>query len=238
MRQILKFLPALLSFKPVARHKNWILLLLTLLGGYQMLSPNGVGASWGIPSIDTFYKEPRDVLVDRVEAARDVQQETAEEFRSALEHFKAVTGFDGGDLEDKFNTLNSAFERSEDAAADVSNRVDRVVDATNRLLKEWREELADYHDASFRQRAEQQFDVTRQQAEKLIAVMRRAEQKTEPVLAAFRDQVLFMKHNLNMQAIASLQQETLIIEQDVSALIQEMEISIAEAEAFIQSINS
>ena len=209
----------------------------TLLGGHQMFSPNGFGAQWGIPSYDTFYQEPRDVLVTRVEAARDVQHETAEEFKSALEKFKAVTQFDGGDLEQKFNKLNVAFEDSEAAAADVSNRIDRVVDATNTLLEEWREELKDYHDPSIRARAETQFDGTRRHAEKMIAAMRKAEQRTQPVLSAFRDQVLFVKHNLNMQAISSLTQENAIIEQNVAQLIQEMEASIAEAELFISAIS-
>ena len=139
MNNLLKLLPALLSTTSFAKHKKWLGVLFAVLGAYQLLSPNGVGASWGVPSIDTFYKEPRDVLVDRVEAARDVQQSAAEQFKSALEKFKAVTNFDGGDLEKKFNTLNSAFERSEDAADKVSGRVDRVVSATNSLLDEWRE---------------------------------------------------------------------------------------------------
>ncbi|NND82681.1 MAG: DUF2959 domain-containing protein [Gammaproteobacteria bacterium] len=238
MNHLLKFLPALLSRQQLLRHKSWLTIVVALVGAYQLLSPNGVGAEWGIPSIDTFYKEPRDVLVTRVEAARDVQQETAEEFKSALEKFKDVTNFDGGDLEKKFNTLNAAFERSEGAAAEVGSRVDRVVKATNNLLEEWRDELNEYHDATIRARAEQQFDQTRLQAERLIAAMRKAEQKTEPVLAAFRDQVLFIKHNLNMQAISSLQQESVVIEQDVAALIQEMESSIAEAEQFIRSIKT
>ena len=203
-----------------------------------MLSPNGVGADWGIPSYDTFYKEPRDVLVSRVEMARDVQIETAEEFKSALEKFKAVTHFEGGDLEKKFNSLSSAFEDSEKAAKKVSSRIDRVTAAANNLLEEWREELDDYHDSAIRQRANEQFDETRLHADKMIAAMRRAEQKTQPVLAAFRDQVLFVKHNLNMQAISSLTQENDIIEQNVSALIAEMEASIAEAEAFISSIKT
>jgi hypothetical protein len=37
--------------------------------------------------------------------------------------------------------------------------------------------------------------------------MKRAEKNIAPVLAAFRDQVLFLKHNLNAQAIASLKGE-------------------------------
>lgn len=237
MNAILRFIPLLFNAKAMRGKKRWLSLAAALVMSYQAFSPNGVGADWGIPSYDTFYKEPRDILVTRVEAASDAQQETANEFRSALEQFKSVTGFDGGDLEKKFNTLNSAFEKSEDAATDVRNRVDRVVDATNRLLDEWRDELNEYHDASIKRKAQSQFDDTRAKAEQLIAAMRKAEQKTEPVLGAFRDQVLFLKHNLNTQAVNSLKQESIVIEQDVSALIREMEASIAEAEAFVKELS-
>ena len=238
MNPLVKFLPLLMNAKVFSKHKKWLVLVAAVAGAYQMFSPNGMGANWGIPSFDTFYAEPRDILISRVEAASDAQKETAEEFKSALEKFKEVTNFDGGDLEKKFNTLSSAYDRSEDAANNVTQRVDRVVSATNNLLDEWRDELAQYHDASIKRRAEAQFDDTRIKAQKLIAAMRNAESKTKPVLGALRDQVLFVKHNLNMQAISSLQQETVIIEQDVSALIKEMEASIAEAELFIKSIRS
>ncbi|HIP53524.1 MAG TPA: DUF2959 domain-containing protein [Chromatiales bacterium] len=234
MKQIVAFLPLLLKRKKT--------LLLAVLAGYYFLS-NG---SFRLPevagmmpdlSIDRLWKEPRDILVDRVEEVRDVQQQTVEEFRSALEQFKAVTGFKSGDLEKQYETLNAAFERSEDAAERISTRVDKVVAAANTLLDEWRTELEDYHDPSLRRRAEAQFDRTRRQAEALIAAMRRAEQRTWPVLAAFRDQVLYIKHNLNMQAITSLTDETRKIETDVGMLIREMERSIAEANAFIESLS-
>lgn len=237
MNSLLRFLPLLLNSKALKGKKRWLGVAAILFSVYQTFSPNGIGAEWGIPSVDTFYKEPRDVLITRVEAASDAQQETAKEFRSALEEFKAVTGFNGGDLEKQYTTLNAAFESSEDAAQEVRSRVDRVVDASNRLLEEWRDELSQYHDASIKQRAQLQFDTTRAQAEKMIASMRKAEQKTEPVLAVFRDQVLFLKHNLNTQAISSLKQSSVEIEQDVSALIQDMELSIAEAEAFIKELS-
>ncbi len=236
MNAFLKSLPLLLSGSKLKGKKRWITLIGTLLAAHQLLSPNGIGAEWGIPSYDTFYKEPRDILITRVEAASDAQQDTAKEFHSALEEFKSVTNFDGGDLEKKFNTLNAAFKQSESAAKDVESRVDRVVTATNKLLSEWREELSQYHDASIRRKAETQFDQTRRQAEQLIEAMRAAQKKTEPVLGAFRDQVLFLKHNLNSQAISSLEQESASIEQDVTQLITDMEQSIAEAERFVKEL--
>ena len=66
--------------------------------------------------------------------------------------------------------------------------------------------------------------------------MKRAESKIDPVLSVFKDQVLFLKHNLNAQAIASLQGELDTVEADVSALILAMEQSIDEADAFIRTL--
>ena len=69
-----------------------------------------------------------------------------------------------------------------------------------------------------------------------MQAMRRAEQKMAPVLTAFKDQVLYLKHNLNAQAIASLQSELSSIESDVVQLIREMEASIREADTFISAM--
>jgi hypothetical protein len=68
--------------------------------------------------------------------------------------------------------------------------------------------------------------------------MKRAGRKIDPVLSAFHDQVLYLKHNLNAQAIASLQSELATIETDVARLIREMEASIKEADSFIRSMET
>jgi hypothetical protein len=56
-----------------------------------------------------------------------------------------------------------------------------------------------------------------------------------PVLSAFRDQVLFLKHNLNAQAIVAVQRELVTVETDIAALIRAMEAAIAEADAFLKA---
>lgn len=187
-------------------------------------------------SIDYLWKEPRDVLVDRVEDARDSQQAAAEEFRDALTEFKAVVALPESELERQYNRLSAAFERSKKAADEINRRVDRVVSASNRLLDEWRDELDDYNDPSLRRLAEQQFDQTRDHATRLIASMREIEDRMQPVLASFQDQVLYLKHNLNLSAIASLEGEAQVIETNVDLLIADMNRSIAEADAFINLI--
>lgn len=64
--------------------------------------------------------------------------------------------------------------------------------------------------------------------------MRRTETRIDPVLRPFRDQVLFLKHNLNAKAIASLRGELVQVESDTDKLIKELEASIAEADKFIK----
>ena len=219
--RIIPMLPMLLKKK-----RSWAGLAVVAALVYLFTGDTGA-------SLSAFWKEPRDLLVDRVEDARDAQQDAAEQFRDALTEFKAVVDVGESDLEKRYKTLNAVYERSADAAADIEKRVERVVGASNRLLDEWREELGQYNDANLRRQAEAQFDQTRTQATRLIESMRASEASMQPVLNAFRDQVLYLKHNLNLSAIASLEGEAQTIETDVDALIAEMERAIAEADAFI-----
>ncbi len=178
----------------------------------------------------------RDILVDRVEEARDAQTESKEQFQSALEQFTSVLSFDGGDLEDKYNQLNKEYERSADRAKDVSERIESVEDVAQALFKEWKAEIEEYQSRQLRQSSEKKLQQTQAQYKKLISAMKKAESKIAPVLSALRDQVLFLKHNLNAKAIASLHSELGSIKSDVSRLIKEMEVSIKEADKFINKM--
>lgn len=69
-----------------------------------------------------------------------------------------------------------------------------------------------------------------------MASMHRAERSMAPVLAAFHDQVLVLKHNLNARAIGALRNELDSIERDTANLIKQMQQAIKDANAFIDSM--
>jgi len=189
-------------------------------------------------TLEKFGYAKRDLLVSRVDDTRKAQGEAKEQFASALEHFLAVTKVDGGDLQRKYTALNREFERSEASAQEVRDRSEAVEDVAEALFREWKQELSQYSNASLRGESQRQLDATRRSYEDLLKLMRRAADRMEPVLATFRDQVLFLKHNLNARAIASLDTTTRTLEADISRLIADMEASIRESEAFIQSLKS
>lgn len=179
----------------------------------------------------------RQILVNRVQDARDAQQDAVKQFASALDQFSAVVGFQGGDLEQIYRRLKAEFDRSESKAQDVRNRIASVQEVAQALFREWKSELNQYTDKKLRKLSQERLNQTQQRYTQLIAAMQRAESRIEPVLAAFRDQVLFLKHNLNAQAVASLQDELASVQTNVSALIQEMQTAIAEANTFIEAMS-
>lgn len=180
----------------------------------------------------------RQILADRVEKTREAQQDAKEQFADALQRFLAVTKADGGDLQKKYDAMNSEFQRSEGRAKEVRERIAAVEDVADALFREWKAELAQYSNASLRSDSQRQLDLTRRRYDSLVSLMKRAADRMDPVLATFRDQVLYLKHNLNARAIASLGGTQRTLEADIARLISDMEASIREAENFIKDLKS
>lgn len=178
----------------------------------------------------------RDIMIDRVESAQDAQTDAKEQFESALEQYQSIITIKDQDLADRYDKLNDEYEDSKAAALRVSERIDSVEDVSEALFDEWEDEIELYSSADLKRKSQAKLSQTKRQYQKLIKAMRSAEARMQPVLLAFQDQVLYLKHNLNARAIDSLQGELGSIETNVAQLIAEMEKSIAESEAFISSL--
>lgn len=218
------------QFNKLLKMKSlFAILLVVILGGCSTAYYN---------AMEKVGVHKRDIMVDRVEAARDSQVEAKETFKSALDQFQKTLKLDNTALKDKYETINEEYESAKKAADDVSGRIEKIENVAEALFDEWKDELAQYSSASLRQKSQQQYDQTRVKYKKLVQAMHRAEKKMDPVLSALNDQVLYLKHNLNAQAISSMKGELSTIQGNVSKLITEMEKSIAESNSFIQQLEA
>ena len=211
------------------RHAKWIFLLTAVISltacetvVYDALEKVG------------YHK--RDILIDRIDAAQASQTEGQEQFKSALDQFKSVINFDGGDLEVTYDQLNDEYEASVDAADEIHDRINSVESVADALFDEWQEELEQYSNASLRRDSERQLKDTRRRYSKVLGAMRRAENAIDPVLASLKDNTLYLKHNLNARAIASLKNELGTVDNDVNALLTAMQQAINESNAFIDEL--
>jgi len=110
----------------------------------------------------------RDIMVDRVKAARDTQNETKQQFLTAMEQYKSVVNFQGGDLDKEYNKLNATLQKSESKAAEVRKRINAVEDVSEALFSEWRSEIKQYSSDTLRRSSQQKYDVTKKKYEELI----------------------------------------------------------------------
>jgi len=187
-------------------------------------------------AVESVGHHKRDILISRVENARDSLEEAKDQFQTALDKFSALTHFEGGELEDLYRQLKIEFDYSTAKALAVRDRIDAVQDVAEALFAEWETELEQYTSRSLKTSSRQKMKQTRQHYGQLITAMRRAEARIEPVLNVFQDQVLYLKHNLNARAIISLEDELLGMASSVAGLIGAMERSIGRADEFVRTL--
>lgn len=213
------------------------LLLLSLILCVSFLALSGCRSTY-YNTMERFGVAKRDILVDRVKAARNAQQMTKEQFNSALNQFRSLVAVKGGISDEKYYELNASFQRCKHRADTLNQRIDSVEDVADALFAEWSGELKQYNSVTLRQESEKKMFETRRRYTDLIRQMKLAAAKVDPVLVIMNDRVLFLKHNLNAQSVAALDQELKKVETEVESLIREMEKAIADADAFIQVMPS
>ncbi len=189
-------------------------------------------------AMEKIGKEKRDILMQRIVDSKKDQEAAAKQFKTTLEAFQDVTGFDGGNLEKTYKKLNGEFEDAESRAKQLSDRIKSIDQVSSDLFKEWATELGKIQDPTLRSRSQRLMRDTRLRNQQYLARMKQTERKMQPVLQAFRDQVLFLKHNLNASAIGSLKTTATKLDGDVSLLMADIQGSIKEADAFIQTLST
>jgi Skp family chaperone for outer membrane proteins len=182
--------------------------------------------------------EKRDILVDRVEDAKESQEDAQLQFSSALDEFSQLINFNGGELQGIYEQIKDQLEASEDSAASVTARIDKVESVAEALFDEWQQELQKYTNATLKRDSQRKLKDTQRRYQSLLNAMRKAESKMDPVLSALRDNVLYLKHNLNASAIGALHGEFNGVKKEINRLVSEMNKAIAESNSFISSMKS
>jgi hypothetical protein len=188
---------------------------------------------------EKFGYAKRERLVDNVKAARDEQDKAKRQFSSALEQFKSVVNFSGGDLEKMYDKLNKEYENCESRASSVRSKIDSVKNVGTALFTEWDGEIKEIKDdAELQAKSRNLYDTTKASYNEMTARMDSAAKAMDPVLTRFKNRVLFVKSNLNAQAIASLKGTEIELGGEIDKLIKDMESSIAEADKFIAQVGT
>ena len=186
-------------------------------------------------TMEKLGKEKRHLLKDNVEDVQESQTKAQEEFKDALTRIKEITNFQGGDLEDFYKRLKSSYEDCDARAIQIEKRIEKVETVAADLFSEWESEIQQINDRNLKSSSKATLAEAKAKYQKLSSAMNQSTKGMYPVLAKLNDYVLYLKHNLNARAVGALGGEVVSIEKDVTALIEDMNRSISEAENFIKT---
>jgi len=187
-------------------------------------------------AMQTLGKEKRDILVQRVKDSKKDQERTKEQLKTTMETFQELTGFKGGDLEKSYKKLNGEYERAEGQANKLRDRINSIDKVSDDLFSEWQKEIDQMGNATLKTRSTAMLRDAKEREGAYMKAMRKTEIQMTPVLRAFHDQVLFLKHNLNARAIGSLKGTAASINTDVSSVMKSIDNSMQEADKLIASL--
>ena len=149
----------------------------------------------------------RDILVSRVESANESQKQAQQQF-----------------------------EQSAEIAEEVSARINAIENVAGALFEEWQDESEQFTNAKLKRQSQQKLRETASRYKTLIRSMHKAEDRMQPVLAALKDNTLYLKLNLNAKAIGALQGEYKSIKHDIEKLVVEMNSAITQSQKFINAL--
>ncbi|MFT5636030.1 MAG: DNA-binding ferritin-like protein [Cognaticolwellia sp.] len=206
-----------------------VVIALALLGGCQ---------SAYYSAMEKVGVHKRDIMLDRVEDAQTSQEDAQVQFKSALEQLSQLISYDGGNLAAQYELVNDQYEASKASADEVAFRIDAIESVADALFDEWNEEIQQYSSNSLKQQSQQKLRKTERTYQTLIKSMYRAKDRMAPVLSALKDNSLYLKHNLNAQAIGALQVEYKTIKRDVESLVADMSKAIEQSQQFIDLLKA
>lgn len=180
--------------------------------------------------------EKRDIFKRQVATVKEEQQVSQEEFSDALTQLKNVYKVDGGKLEGAYSKLKDSYDSAEKSSKEVTESIVKLNTIAGDLFKEWEKEISEMSTADLKQKSRNQLQLTQKKFNDYSSHLARSEQKMHPVLRKFKDQVVYLKHNLNASALTGLKAEANRIEGDITKLLSEMSSSMKQADELISTL--
>jgi chromosome segregation ATPase len=185
---------------------------------------------------EMFGKEKRDLLKSDLNGLVSDQNAAKQKFGTALDRVKALTHFQGGDLEAEYEKLKSAHEDAAASAKAIDSRISDIETVASDLFDEWKKEDDQMQTASLKDDSERKLAETKRRYDSMHSSMVASRKSMDPALTLLNDQVLYLKHNLNAAAVGSLGTSMADVEKSIASLQQSIEASIREAQGFIDTM--
>jgi len=126
------------------------------------------------------------------------------QLQKTVDAYNAVLAPDVKDRRDAYKKLQKEMASAEKKRAAVVTRTDEVNTEADKLFKSWESSTASISDQSLRKRSEQRLTTAKQRFGEIRKAGQSAAALYAPFMKSLQDQVTFLGHDLNPEAVAAL----------------------------------
>lgn len=185
---------------------------------------------------ETLGREKRDLLKSEMLSADSSHTEVKEELEDSLHRIRSEYDFKEGSLEKTYDSLSADYEDISSRSNELSDNIDKSEDIANDLFSEWRKEALSLNKRKYRKDSLTKLKKTKISFNDTLSSMRHVEKNMRKILKQYKDQVTYIKHNLNAKVIGSLQLEMKSISSEMEKLIVQIDRSKSKAKKFISKL--
>jgi hypothetical protein len=179
---------------------------------------------------ERFSLARQDQLVSQLGVAAGTHRNAHDQVIRASEAYEVLFQplQEGGTYRERYDVLGVEFTRTEQRVREMGEATKRLERMARDYFVDWEARLYEFADPTIREASRRQLDGSRREYERILTDVRRTQARAERVTNAFGDQVRFLRHNLNQQALSALQQPAIELQLEFQDLLTEMD-SAAEA---------
>lgn len=188
------------------------------------------------PSERSESVEQVDELLTRIER---VQAETAvakDAVHAALDELCRIVspGFQG-DAAAEFAKFIAASERSEEQGETLRDVTEPMQEAASDVFQRWTKDMEAFGNSRLRQRSQTRLDETRTRFQGIVGATQAAQISLDAFHDDMRDLALFLRHDLNSAAVASIRTDVRALNEQIRDVDTRFDATVAAARAYVES---
>ncbi len=162
--------------------------------------------------------------------------DTKLQLMKTLDVYNALMADDATDRKKLYNSLQKEMENTEKRRATIGEVAATMSAEADTLFKQWTDSAAAIENADLRKKSEERLAATQASYAEIGTVGQKASDLYGPFMKNLQDQVTFLGHDLNAEAVASLKPEAAKINEAASKLIQSIDDTITTANTNIGAL--
>ena len=159
-----------------------------------------------------------------------------QQIKDTLVAYNLLVGNKVEDPKKTYKDLQKGIENTDKKVADVDQKVAAMQKEADLLFADWASNLASISSEELRKRSEERLNETRERYNGILAAGDKAGKVFNPFIASLKDQVVYLGHDLNPSALASLKPDADKLNKEAEVLFKKIDETVDEASGYITSL--